>query len=363
MIVANAVVIALLFVYKTALTYPGEQYTQLLADYHFGFTRRALVGAIVGLGFPVLPWWAPYLVGTLIWCVTAALFALLFHRTFGFAARHLPLLVFTAGSPFFLKNFVQTLGYFDIYGCALALALLLLPARSALYVVAAALGAALLILIHHIHMLLYIPTIGLIVVLRHYLPRRLTAADFALGAALATALGALFFATQFAGAVAAPAEEFTRHLRSRMADPDNPAHELTARMFTSTLREEMLRTWSVIGSNLLRLPIYLGLLALHLPLIRYFAGLIGALAAPLHRKLVLAGIVMVSAAYLVVAAIAFDYARWVANWATCMMLILLAVKTLPASHETPPIPMDDRRTRLLGWIVSLVPRVGTTKPF
>ena len=42
----------------------------------------------------------------------------LFRRTFGFDEKHLPLFVFMAGSPFFLKNFMHTLGHFDIYGCA-----------------------------------------------------------------------------------------------------------------------------------------------------------------------------------------------------------------------------------------------------
>jgi len=362
MIVANVTVTALLLVYKVTLTYPGEQYTQLLADYHFGFTRRALIGAIVGLGFPVLPWWSPYVVGNVVWCATLALFLLAFRRTFGFSARHLPLLVFTAGSPFFLKNFVQTLGYNDIYGCALTLALLLMPARPRLYVIAAAAGAAVLILIHHIHMLLYIPTIAVIVVLRHHLARRLATADIALATGLSAAVAALFFATQFGGSSSVPAEEFSRYLRSRMAEPDNPAHELTVRMFTSTLRDEIAATWAVMPQNLARLPIYLGLIALHAPLIKYFAGLIRALS-PAQRQLVLAGIGLVSAGYLIVAAIAFDYSRWVSNWATCMMLIMFAVKTLPAMRETPPIPLDDKGARLLGWIVSLIPRVGTTKPF
>lgn len=362
MIVANVIVTTLLFVYKTTRTYPGEQYTQLLADYHFGFTRRALIGAIVGFGFPVLPWWAPYVVGTVAWGATLALFLLAFRKTFGFTPRQLPLLVFTAGSPFFLKNFVQTLGYNDIYGCALALALLLLPARSRLYLVAAAAGSAVLILIHHIHILLYIPTVAVIVLLRHHLARRLTTGDLALGAGLAVALAALFFATQFGGAASVPIEEFTRHLRSRMAEPDNPAHDLTVRMFTSTLRGEIAATWTIMPENLARVPIYLGLIALHAPLVRYFAALIRALT-PAHRQVVLAGVGLVSLGYLVVAAVAFDYSRWVSNWVTCMMLILFAAKTLPAMHEAPSIPLDDKRTKLLGWIVSAIPRVGTTKPF
>jgi hypothetical protein len=147
-----------------------------------------------------------------------------------------------------------------------------------------------------------------------------------------------------------------------MAEPDNPAHDLMARMFFSTLRGEILSTWMIMPDNLMRLPIYIGLVALHAPVIRYFASLIRVLAQP-QRRMVWAGIALVSLGYLVIAAIAFDYSRWVSNWATCMMLILFAVKSLPASREVAPIPADDKRTVVLGWIVSLVPRVGTTKPF
>ena len=29
----------------------------------------------------------------------------------------------------------------------------------------------------------------------------------------------------------------------------------------------------------------------------------------------------------------------------------------------PPISTEDRKTRLLGWIVTLIPRVGVVRPF
>ena len=67
----------------------------------------------------------------------------------------------------------------------------------------------------------------------------------------------------------------------------------------------------------------------------------------------IAAIVMVSAAYLIMFAIVFDYSRWISNWAVCMFLILHAVKTLPASQAVPPISADDRKTTILGWIVTV----------
>jgi hypothetical protein len=36
---------------------------------------------------------------------------------------------------------------------------------------------------------------------------------------------------------------------------------------------------------------------------------------------------------------------------------------LPASQAVPLISTDDRNTTILGWIVTLVPRVGIVRPF
>ena len=105
------------------------------------------------------------------------------------------------------------------------------------------------------------------------------------------------------------------------------------------------------------------LIWLHTPLWRYFAKLIGALAIENHRRIVIAALVLVSAGYLIMFAIVFDYSRWVANWAVCLFLILHAVKMLPAAQEVPPIPAGDRKTNIFGWIVTLIPRVGIVRPF
>jgi hypothetical protein len=59
----------------------------------------------------------------------------------------------------------------------------------------------------------------------------------------------------------------------------------------------------------------------------------------------------------------FDYSRWISNWAVCMFLILHAVKTLPASQVVAPISTHDRKTSILGWIITLIPRVGIVRPF
>ena len=345
-----------LLVYKVGWSYPGEQYTQLLIDYHFGFTKRALIGALVSVAFPVIPTWLPFLLGAIVLALTAAAFLWLFHQRYGISDESLPLLIFTAGSPFFLKNFIQTLGYYDIYGCLLAITLLLLPARSILYLLAAALGSALLILIHHIQMLLYVPLIILIVATR----MRLSAARIGLGAALLLGLCALFVAAQFAGTVQVPRAELLAYLKSRMTNPDAA---LTIGMFFSTLAEERAATMALLPVNLSRVPVYLIILALHLPLARVLAQQIGDLQSSWRRHVVTLGIAGICVAYLIVAAIAYDYSRWVANWSVCMILLVMLTRGLPRRDTARGIDSSDRRNRMAGWAVSLLPQIGTTIPF
>jgi hypothetical protein len=116
-------------------------------------------------------------------------------------------------------------------------------------------------------------------------------------------------------------------------------------------------------SNILGVPVFALLIWLHSPLWRYFADLIRSLDRDFHRRIVVASIIAVSAAYLIMFAIVFDYSRWISNWAVCLFLILHAVKTLPSSRAVPPIAGDDKKTGILGWVVTLVPRVGVIRPF
>src|SRR5215208_5011654 len=188
MLAVNAALLVGVFWHKVTLP-PYVPYIHLLVDYHFGFTKRALIGAIISL-------------------LTAGLFVQLFRRTFGFDQARLPLFVLMAGSPFFLKNFMHTLGHFDIYGCLFAICLLLIPARSLAYVLLAAMFSIVLVLIHHIHLLMYVPTIAVIVILRHYLMQGVTRQNAVAGIASLVALGLLFVTAQFYGTVPVPEAEF-----------------------------------------------------------------------------------------------------------------------------------------------------------
>src|ERR1700752_2109386 len=144
MLAVNAAVLAGVFLHKVSLP-PYVPYIHLLVDYHFGFTKRALIGAAVSLFAAKVPVWLVFALGGAAWLITLGVFVGVFRRTFGLAARQLPLFVLMAGSPFFFKNFMHTLGHFDIYGCLAAIGLLLIPARSIFFVMLAALFSVILI--------------------------------------------------------------------------------------------------------------------------------------------------------------------------------------------------------------------------
>src|ERR1700761_7999597 len=108
MLVVNVAVVIGVFWHKITLP-PYVPYIHLLVDYHFGFIKRALIGAIVALFTPKVPVWLVFALAGVTWLITLGLFLKLFQRTFGFDEKHLPLLVLIAGSPFFFKNFMHTL--------------------------------------------------------------------------------------------------------------------------------------------------------------------------------------------------------------------------------------------------------------
>ena len=366
MLVVNVAVLIGVFLHKLTLP-PYIPYVHLLVDYHFGFTKRAMIGAIVSLFTARVPEWLVYALAGAAWLVTAGLFVALFRRSFGFRTETMPLLILTAGSPFFLKNFMFTLGHFDIYGCAVALCLLLAPARSIAFVIAAALASMVLILIHHIQVLMYVPTIAVIVVLRYYLVHGLTRQNLVIGAGAVLAVGVLFVAAQFLGTVSVAPSDFVAYLESRIADPSREdlirySHGF-AYIWYQPLQKEIQDTWERLPWNLLGVPVYALLIWLHAPLWRYVAARIAALADDLHRRLVIAAIAGVGVGYLIIFAIVFDYSRWISNWAVCLVLILFAMKDLPTRHAVPPIPAEDRKVRMFGWVVTLIPRVGVIRPF
>ena len=362
MLAVSAAVISGVFIHKILLP-PYVPYIHLLVDYHFGFAKRALIGAAVALFTQKVPVWLVFALGAATWLVTAGLFAKLFRRTFGFDDAHLPLFVFTAGSPFFLKNFMHTLGHFDIYGCLFAIILLLIPAQGIGYVPLALAFSIVLILIHHIHLLMYVPTVAVIVLLRHYLAVGFNRTNLSVGVISILALGALFFVLQFLGTMPVPEVEFVTYLKTRMADPSRTDLLGFSYIWYQPLAKEISDTWARLPSNLLGMPVFALLIWLHTPLWRYFADLVRSLADDVHRHIVVACIAGVTVGYLIMFAIVFDYSRWISNWAVCLFLILHAIKTLPSAQAVLPIKGADRKTNIFGWVVTLIPRVGVIRPF
>jgi hypothetical protein len=361
MLAVNVAVFVGVFWHKILLP-PFVPYIHLLVDYHFGFTKRALIGAIVSIFTDKVPVWLVFAIAGVVWLITLGLFAKVFQKTFGFDEKNLPLFLFMAASPFFFKNFMHTLGHFDIYGCLFAIILLLVPARSALFVLLAAAFSIILILIHHIHLLMYVPTVIVIVVIRHYLVAGITRANVGVGAAAVLPIGALFFAAQFWGTMPVPEAEFVAYLQSRMADPSQTKLLSFSYIWYQPLSKEISDTWAWLPHNILGVPVFALLIWLHTPVWRYFAASIRALGNDWHRRIIIALLIGVTLGYLIMFAIVFDYSRWVSNWAVCMFLLLHAVKTLP-SAEVPPLNADDRKTQAFGGIVTLIPRVGIVRPF
>src|SRR5271154_555673 len=88
MLAVNVAVVIGVFLYKLTRE-PYVPYIHLLVDYHFGFTKRALIGALVWLFFAKVPVWLVFALSGRVWLVTLGLFIALFRRTFGFDEANL----------------------------------------------------------------------------------------------------------------------------------------------------------------------------------------------------------------------------------------------------------------------------------
>jgi len=339
--------------------YPG--YMHLLVTYHFGFVRRALVGTALSWFTDAIPFWYVYAIAIAAWAVTLVLFVAVFRKAFGFRSENFPLFVFVVGSPFFFKNFSIALGHFDIYGCLWALVALLIPV-GALYPLVIAAGCVVLVLMHHLHFLLYIPTIGFIVFVRYGLLPGLSAGKAVYGIALVVLVCAAFLVAAFFGRMPVPPETFLAYVRSRALDPIDPSN---AWMWYSTLGQEIRSTWERLGGHVLRFPVYALLIVLHFPIGRYLKALINKLPTQLMRRSSVTALAAITAAYIPICIVAHDYARWVSSWAVCMFLAMHAIRLPPSTSadNTPPLAPAGKTNLMLGWIVTAIPRVGVTIPF
>src|SRR6202167_1585175 len=90
MLAVNVAVLIGVFLYKITRE-PYVPYIHLLVDYHFGFTKRALIGATVAMFFSKVPVWLVFALSGGVWLITLGLFIELFRRTFGLDDQHMAL--------------------------------------------------------------------------------------------------------------------------------------------------------------------------------------------------------------------------------------------------------------------------------
>jgi len=364
MLACSAIIVAGLLLHKILASFPGIQYVHLLVNYDFGVIKRGLVGAIVSVFRPRVGLVDVYVVGLTVWLATLVAYLAVFRKTFGFSERTFPLLAIILSSPCFFKNFMFSIGYFDVLGCLAVLIALLLPVNLALPLIMGVI-ACILLFIHHLHLLLYIPTIGLVVLLRLLAEPGVNLRAVLLTGVVATiAIGGAFYFLAFHGSVTIPMDEFIAALRARAIDLPERVGGRPIWIFYTDIAFEIEETMKGLPSNALRFPIYPIVILLHLPIISYFRRLTLALARSQDRRLVVAGLVGVTIGYLIICVIVFDYPRWVSNWAVCMILIMHAVRSLPSTLSE-PVPVDPTlsKNRWLGWILALIPRIGISKPF
>ena len=79
-----------------------------------------------------------------------------------------------------------------------------------------------------------------------------------------------------------------------MADPSRDNLLSFAYIWYQPLSKEIADTWARLPLQLLGVPVFALLIWLHTPLWRYFADLIAALSIDMHRRIVIAAIVIVS---------------------------------------------------------------------
>lgn len=220
--------------------------------YHFGLIKRGLLGAVLALFETKVRFYEVWIIGGAVWLLTLLLCFVAFARFFGFRGDRLQLFAFTLGSPFAFKNFLFTVGFFDIYGCLFALIVLLVPVN-VLFPVMVTAGCILLLLIHHLQLLLYITTIGFIAVVRYYCLRPFTAADIVQGGIAVAVICAVFAKLAFFGSAPVAQETLLGYMLERAADPVTPNMSI----WYSTIGEEIAKTAAYWPKQAPRVPLYL----------------------------------------------------------------------------------------------------------
>ncbi|AVO46100.1 hypothetical protein [Phreatobacter cathodiphilus] len=320
----NAIAFAIVVMHRWLTPLPGSEYVHRLVTYEGGLLRRALVGDIYARFTDQVAPWVVRVEGMVAVAVCFGLAMLLFRRCIrGRQADVFALGCLIFGSPLLFKNFIGNLGKFDVLGAIVAMLAILLPLRLAT-VVLVGLASAALLLVHHIHATIYVPTIYGILLLRMVAqPGGLALRDGALLAASLAVLASLFLYLLFAAVPKVPVEVFLDHIRARAVQHVGDEQSF---MWYASLADELPRTFAVLPGHLARLPVYAAIILIHWPVIAFFARRQQRVQAE-HPGLGPAWLVVcvvVLGGFLVTNVITFDYARHLGNLAMCFLLLALA---------------------------------------
>jgi hypothetical protein len=360
----NVVSIVALAAYRIGFTTSYSEYVHRAVSYDHGWVCRGLVGEIYSWFTSVVPETVFHFEALLTWFVSLGLGGLLFHRMFRLRqSDNLAIACLLFGSPLLFKNFLGNLGKFDVLGACVAMLACLLPLRFATLFTLGVLSAGLL-LIHHINATLYVPTIYGVLLLRATASSPGVFRGLFLFAAVSLAgLTALLIALMFYVKPSLTPDEFQAFLQSRseIRLPDE-----LHKFWYSTFREDLSRTRGMFPHNVLRVPIYLALVAVHWPLLRF--GLLRLkkqrLANPFSAGIFLAVLFLVFVGYVVTFAVAYDYARFFGDAAFCLILLsgVQIVAHQGPIHDLEGIDFSSRYVICCAVVEACIPWAGTITP-
>jgi hypothetical protein len=360
----NLVSIVVLLIYRIGCSASYSEYVHRAVNYDHGFVRRGLVGEIYSWFVTVVREPVFHLEALLTCAAALGLGGLLFQRAMRLKQpERLAFACLVFGSPLLFKNFLGNLGKFDVLGACVAMLACVLPVRISTLLLVGVLSAGLL-LIHHINATLFVPTIYGVLLLRAIASSPAVAKRVSLVAAVSlAALAVLFIALMlFANPSLRPAE-FQSFLQSRsMVELPGGIH----RIWYSTLREDMDKTRGMFLHNVLRLPIYLAIVLVHWPLIRLGLKRLKQqrLESPVAAKVFPVVLSVVLAGYVVTFAIAYDYARFVADAAFCLVLLsgVQIVANRGPIEDLEGIDLSSPGVVCCAAVEACIPWVGTITP-
>jgi hypothetical protein len=359
-VISASVLLAVHFAFQTR----DSEYAHRLVSYDHGLIRRGLVGEIYSLFASRVSPWAVDTEGFVTVMVASLLGWMVFTRTFRVApVQKLAIACFVFGSPFLFKNYLGTLGKFDVLGACVAMLAALLPLRAYTFVLVGALSAVLL-LVHHINATLFVPAIYGALLIRalaaSWLPARTVILIITCSL---VALAALFFALVVFANPSVSQEEFRILMRSHATAP---VPDWVASMWFSTFPEEITKTRLMLSINIVRFPVYLALIAVHWPIVRFARRRLAdsTLASPASARPFQLVLAVVIASYIVTMIVAFDYARFVSDLVFCLALLTAVEMSSVAGPITDAsdFKFDDTRVILLAVVVATIPWVGMITP-